>query len=176
MYRVLSDCVAGSQAQCLIDLTAIREDSTYSASLSSFHGLPPPGRAARDRHRLPRESLFQCLRRSIAARVLNCRISATSWSKLDTGRRSYANPTTRDSSRRGLATMLARHRARDGDVERLREKRKSRVRGTSSALAEALYLRGHIDVRTPHCVESRHGLPARSNRARRVTLSRRHVW
>ncbi len=54
--------------------------------------------------------------------------------------------------------MLARHRARDGDVERLREKRKSRVRGTSSALAEALYLRGHIDVRTPHCVELAHGL------------------
>jgi hypothetical protein len=33
MERVLSDGVTSGQAQCFIDLTTIREDLTYSASL-----------------------------------------------------------------------------------------------------------------------------------------------
>src|SRR5206468_13005558 len=45
----------------------------------------------------------------------------------------------RDSSRRGLATMQARQIAREtATLRRLREKRKSRVRGTSSALEVAI--------------------------------------
>src|SRR4030095_10442879 len=45
----------------------------------------------------------------------------------------------RDSSSRGLATMQARHMAREtATLRRLREKRKSRVRGTSSALEVAI--------------------------------------
>ena len=45
----------------------------------------------------------------------------------------------RDSSRRGLATMQARHIAREtATFSRLREKRKSSVRGTSSALEVAM--------------------------------------
>src|SRR5262249_28359907 len=45
----------------------------------------------------------------------------------------------RDSSSRGLATMQARHIAREtATLRRLREKRKSSVRGTSSALEVAI--------------------------------------
>ena len=45
----------------------------------------------------------------------------------------------RDSSRRGLATMQARHIAREtATLRRLREKRNSRLRGTSSALDVAI--------------------------------------
>src|SRR6266850_2549444 len=59
MERVLSDGVTGGQAQCFIDLAAIREDLAYSASLPSLHGLPPPGCLARDQRRLPLAPLFQ---------------------------------------------------------------------------------------------------------------------
>jgi len=78
MERVLSDGVTGGQAQCFIDLAAIREDLAYSASLPSLHGLPRPGCLARDQRRLPLAPLFQRPRRSTAARILNCRTSATS--------------------------------------------------------------------------------------------------
>ena len=45
----------------------------------------------------------------------------------------------RDSSRRGLATTKARHIAREtATLRRLREKRNSRLRGTSSALDVAI--------------------------------------
>jgi len=37
MERVLSDGITSSQAQCFIDLTTIREDLTYSASLPNLH-------------------------------------------------------------------------------------------------------------------------------------------
>ncbi len=45
----------------------------------------------------------------------------------------------RDSRRRGLATTMARHMARDtATFKRLRENRNSSVRGTSSALDVAI--------------------------------------
>ncbi len=96
MEGVFSNGVTGSQAQCFIDLTTIREDLTYAAPLLSLHCLPPPGCVARDQRRQRPASLCERPRRSTAARVLNCRISATSWSKLDRGRRSYANPSDTD--------------------------------------------------------------------------------
>jgi hypothetical protein len=52
--------------------------------------------------------------------------------------RIYSIVRARDSSRRGLATMQARHIAREtATLRRLREKRKARVRGTPSALEVA---------------------------------------
>ena len=83
MELVFSDGVTSSQAQCFIDLTTIREDLTYSASLPNLYGLPPPECVARDQRRSQPTSLFQRPRRSTTASVLNCRASATSWSKLD---------------------------------------------------------------------------------------------
>ena len=77
MELVFSDGVTSSQAQCFIDLTTIREDLTYSASLPNLYGLPPPECVARDQRRSQPASLFQRRRRSTVARVLNCRISAS---------------------------------------------------------------------------------------------------
>jgi hypothetical protein len=93
---VLSDGVTSRQAQCFIDLTTFREDLTYSTAQPNLYGLPPPECVARDQHCSRPVSLFQRPRRSTTAPVLNCRTSATSWSKLDRDRRSYANPNGTD--------------------------------------------------------------------------------
>jgi len=39
MKLVHSNCVTGSQTQCLVDLATVREDLTYSAALPGLHGI-----------------------------------------------------------------------------------------------------------------------------------------
>jgi len=63
MERVLSDGVLRSQAQRFVDLTTIREDLTYSASLSSLHGLPPSGCVSRPLSDQSARSLAKLARR-----------------------------------------------------------------------------------------------------------------
>lgn len=144
--------LSDGRSQSFVDLTAVREDPTYSGSLTSLHALPPPGYAAREQRHSRSASPLRHPKRSAAARVSNCRTSAMSSSKADRGRRNCAGPND-SGDERPPRVRRGRPDARDRPPWPL-QSRRSATRG----------IPGDTRIRPDQPANSRCERPARQSR------------